>query len=56
MILQTLACGRTDGTPPPPVPEPCIERWQGDVLYREYPLHIARVREIKRREAGEIVR
>lgn len=55
MILQTIACGRVD-----PLPLPAQERFEeeirGPYVCREYPMLIARVRKIKRREAGEIVR
>lgn len=35
---------------------PYIERQSGPFILREYPLVVARVRETKRREAGEVRR
>ena len=35
-----------------PDPSPCVEHVFGNVLLREFPLHIAKIREWKRRNTG----
>ncbi len=35
-----------------PDPSPCVEHVFGNVLHREFPLHIAKIREWKRRNTG----
>lgn len=56
-FLQTIACGRIDDPAPARLPaEPVITHWKGEVYCREFPLHTARVREIRRQFEGAIVR
>jgi hypothetical protein len=37
-------------------PPPCVEHLFGNVLHREFPMHVAKVREWKRRYGGRVVR
>lgn len=48
-ILQTIACGRTE-MPQLPTPEPFVEAHYGRFTCREYPMVVAKVREIRRRD------
>ncbi|OGT55446.1 MAG: hypothetical protein A3E01_09045 [Gammaproteobacteria bacterium RIFCSPHIGHO2_12_FULL_63_22] len=55
-LLQTIACGRIAvDVSAYPAPERPLEVCRGPYTCREYPMTVARVREIKRRDAGEIV-
>lgn len=35
-----------------PDPSPCVEHVFGNVLHREFPMHVAKIREWKRRNTG----
>ena len=56
-ILEITACDHiakfrhTADTPP----SPCIERFDGRFVIREFPVLVARVRAYKKRNAGELI-
>lgn len=49
---MTYRLRNTEDTPA----QPCIASFDGRFVHREFPVLIARVKQIKNRDAGEIVR
>ena len=39
-----------------PAPSPCVEHLFGNILHREFPLHVAKIREWKRRNEAVAAR
>lgn len=40
----------------PAEPQPCVEHLFGNILHREFPLHVAKIRAWKRRYGSGVVR